>query len=292
MTAMNQSASGLAITEGSSLYYSLLYCTDAQRTRVMQTLTLIQTMTSALHEVTEPTVAEKKIHWWHEEIERLVKGDARHPDCLATQQWLPHRSTAQACIDVLSVAASERFNPAANDTEWLERIQQDYHARIVLIHHALQYDAEDRSNVPIQYTSMAQGLGQVDRLLLLPTLLNKGYAIFSDERFAQSSITPEDLLTLSSSTEQHSQDKREPANNLIRWAMSQANNTLAKAITETPFTDKPASKSLLPMIIMTTLRQQQVKLWMKKSPDLLRETVSVTPMRKFISAYRLKRRHT
>jgi hypothetical protein len=291
MTAINQSASGLAITEGSSLYYSLLYCTDAQRSRVQHTLTLIQTMTSALHEVTEPSVAEKKIHWWHEEIERLVKRDARHPDCVAAQRWLPHRSTAQACIDVLSVAASERFNPAVNDSEWLERIQQDYHARIVLVHHALQYDAEDRSNVPIKYTSMAQGLGQVDRLLLLPTLLKKGYAIFSDERFTQCNITPEDLLSLTSGTEPHSQDKQEAANNLIHWAMSQANTSLAQAMTESPFTDKPASKSLLPMIIMTTLRQQQVKLWLKKSPNLLRETVSVTPMRKFISTYRLKRRH-
>lgn len=289
---MNSSSSSVTVTEGSSLYYSLLYCTDAQRDRVLKTLALIRSMTSALHEVTEPSVAEKKIHWWHEEIERLVKRNARHPDCVATQEWLPSRTTAQACIDVLSVAASERFNPATDDTEWLERIQQDYHARIVLVHHALQYDAEDRTNVPINYASMAQGLGQLDRLLSLPTLLNKGFAIFSDERFSQSNVKPDDLLKLSSSTDDSQQAIHEPVSNLIRWAISNANSALDKAETESPFTDKPAPSSQLPLIVMTTLRRKQVKLWLKKSPNLLRENVSVTPMRKFISAYRLRRRYT
>lgn len=289
---MNQSSSSVAVTEGSSLYYSLLYCSDAQRSRALQALTLIQSMTSALHDVSEPSIAEKKIHWWHEEIERLVKRNARHPDCVATQQWLPNRVTAQACIDVLSVAASERFNPATTDAEWLERVQQDYHARIVLTHHALQYDAEDRSNVPINYVSMAQGLGQMDRLLSLPTLLHKGYAVFSDERFTQCNVTPEDLLKITGSTEDNTHALPEPVNNLMRWAISHANTTLEKTHTESPFTDQPTSGYVLPLIIMTTLRQKQVKLWLKKSPNLLRETVSVTPMRKFISAYRLRRRYT
>jgi len=289
---MDSSSSKLAVTEGSSLYYSLLYCTEAQRSRVLHTLALIQSMTTALHEVSDPSVAEKKIHWWHEEIERLVKQNARHPACTALQHWLPNRSTAQACIDILSVAASERFNPAATDVEWLERIEQGYHARIVLLHHALQHDAKDRSNVPIKYVAMAHGLGQIDRLLSLPALLHKGYAVFSDERYSQFNLAPDDLLKISDQSLNDANDIQTNASTLMQWAMSQANTAFSKTHNESPFTDKPPSDTLLPLIIMSTLRQKQIQLWLKKSPNLLRETVSITPMRKFFSTYLLRRRYS
>ncbi len=289
---MDTGSENIAVAEGSSLYYSLLYCTEAQRSRVCHALSFIQSMATALHEVTEPSVAEKKIHWWHEEIERLVKQNARHPASVAVQAWLPNRTTAQACIDILSVAASERFNPASTDTEWLERIQQDYHARTIVLHHALQYDAENRSNVPINFLSLAQGLGQVDKLLSLPALLNKGYAVFSDDRYSHFNITPDDLLALSGKTVTGANQKQESATALLSWATEEANTALLKAQDESPFTDKPSSNALLPLIIMASLRQKQVQLWQKKSPNLLRETVSVTPMRKFITAYRLRRRYS
>ena len=59
----------LTLEAGSSLYYSLLWTDDAVKERFVQRLNLIQSLNSTLDDVQDPEVAQKKIHWWHEELE-------------------------------------------------------------------------------------------------------------------------------------------------------------------------------------------------------------------------------
>ena len=64
----------IELREGSSLYYSLLWTDDAVRERLLARLSLVHTLLTTLEEVQEPEVAERKVHWWHEELERLGRG--------------------------------------------------------------------------------------------------------------------------------------------------------------------------------------------------------------------------
>ena len=72
-------------SDGSTLYYALLKVDSTKRDQMIDLLALCKTLAGTLHDVSEVTVAEKKLHWWHEEIERLHgqsgANSARHPAC-------------------------------------------------------------------------------------------------------------------------------------------------------------------------------------------------------------------
>ena len=74
---------------GSTYYYALRHQPGDVHARVHATLQLIETVTECLLDVTEPTVAEKKIHWWHEEIDRLINAEPRHPATVAFKANFP-----------------------------------------------------------------------------------------------------------------------------------------------------------------------------------------------------------
>lgn len=299
------------LKEGSSLYYSLLFATPAARVRVWQTLQLINTVSTTLNDVSEPTIAEKKIHWWHEELARLAQQSARHPACVAVQEYLHRPDAANALVSILSTAATERYSPLATNTELREMLVADYGARLTLVekaltgsvtsansevivmhhanalhkHHANALNNGQTDTVPNKPTvgppskdATAFGLGQVHRLSTLTQRLNQGYSVFSDEQYAANNTTPEQLL--------NDPDKGRA---MLDVAVEQATETLTQAIDEIG-ANKASAIASLPIQTMTRLRLSQLKLWQKKKPDLLSEYITLTPVVKFFIAYRCKRR--
>jgi len=306
-------------TEGSSLYYSLLFAEPDARVRVWQTLQLVNTVSTTLNDVSEPTIAEKKIHWWHEELARLAQQSARHPACVAVQGFLHRPDAANALVSILSTAATERYSPLATNTELHEMLVADYGARLTLVEKALagtvtsgngdaivMYHADalhknhanalqnklantsnpDQSDAATKPSTgalqkkdaAAFGLGQVHRLSTLTHRLNQGYSVFSDEQYAEHNTTPEQLLN-------NPEKRRE----MLSTAIEQGIDTLNQAIDELG-ANRATTIASLPIQTMTRLRLSQLKLWQKKKPDLLREYIALTPIRKFIIAYRCKRR--
>lgn len=267
--------SGPTLRDGSTLYYSFLFAEPAARERVIETLKLINVISTTLYDVSESQVAEKKIHWWHEELARLSKRTARHPAVVAVQEHLHSPNAVKACLSILSAAANERYSPMASEQDWQEMLIADYGARLSLVDHALGNNKPAAAN-----QAAALGLGQTHRLSTLATRLQYGYSVFSDEHFAQFKITPEQLL--------NDQAKGAP---LIHSALTQATTTLTQALTEMR-SDKSQLHASLPIHIMTELRASQVNLWLKQKPNLLRESITLTPLRKFFITYRCKRRFT
>lgn len=238
-----------------------------------QTLQLIDAISTTLYEVTEPTVAEKKIHWWHEELARMASQTARHPACVAVQSYLHRPDAVNACVSILSAAATERYTPPATDNELDEMISADYGARLKLVERTLSEHIQ-----PCSQHELALGLGHTHRLASLSQRLQHGYAVFSDERFTQFQTTPEQLLKA-----EHDD------NTLVASAVEQTSQTWVRAIDEFSRTEK-SSHASLPVIVTAYLRQSQVNLWRKRRPNLQREYVTITPIRKFLIAYRCKRR--
>jgi len=117
---------------GSSLYYSLLWTDESARARYVNRLHLIQALNSTLDDVQDPQVAQKKIHWWHEEIERMISTEARHPATKACQSDIPHDKEAalelhtlvsSACLAILSSVSNVRYTPPATDDERNEQLR-------------------------------------------------------------------------------------------------------------------------------------------------------------------------
>lgn len=297
--------------DGSALYYALLYVEKSSSTRVLETLNFIQTLSNTLNEVSEGDVAEKKIHWWHEELSRLAKQQARHPACLAVQSYLNNPVSIEASLAILSASASERYTSFATEREENETIRADYGARLKLFELAMDTPPSEKtpgtpfkSEQPIRFQKqselhgnnsetstprnvdlIASGLGQFDRLNSLAKRLRYGYPVFSDERYKKFELTPEDLLNNAALTEQ----VQSSVHSLLDNAVVEALASVEKAVE--CITESSASKlTSLPVQILCQIRYAQLKLWDKRKPNLLNESVTLTPLRKFIIAYRCKRR--
>jgi len=301
----------LVATDGSTLYYALLYEEKPSSTRALETLEFIQTLSSTLNDVTEGDVAEKKIHWWHEELARLSKQQARHPACIAVQNYLHSRLSMEACLAILSAAASERYTSFATEHELNETILADYGARLTLLEAALSTPplANPQSTVrhgekPIAFQTkpevmtnneetsashtanvIAAGLGRFDRLNSMAKRLRCGYPVFSDERYKDYGLTPEDLLNHAALPA----EKLEKVQYLMASAVLDTLTCVERAVNSfaVPDVSKPTN---LTVRILCQIRYAQLKLWNKRKPNLLAESVTLTPIRKFIIAYRCKRR--
>ena len=138
--------------EGSSAYYALRHCSDTDIDRLRRTLTLSNSIGQCLLEVKDPTVAEKKIHWWHEELERLFKSEPRHPAAQGYKpvfQTLPtaaRQLAGQCLLAVLSCHSEERFKNAVSDDEFQQRLIRSYRARLALV--SLAYSDRQTTDTP------------------------------------------------------------------------------------------------------------------------------------------------
>ncbi|NND92829.1 MAG: squalene/phytoene synthase family protein [Granulosicoccus sp.] len=202
----------ITIPEGSSLYYSLLWTDPVARQRFIARLHLVQTLSRTLDDVQEPQVAQSKIHWWHEELQRMVEGTARHPavqacqDSLAEQRVSPAATTSSAgpgppgnthqamhaCLQILTAASTERFTPASTIAELDRLVELDYSARLALLAHSLS-DEPQELDLAAHSRTLARGLGRHERLSRLPRMLHRGLPVFSEESYRQYGVKPADL---------------------------------------------------------------------------------------------------
>jgi len=310
-----KSNSNLVVTDGSTLYYALLFVEQALSIRFLETLQFTQTLSNTLIDVSEGQVAEKKIHWWHEELSRLSKQQSRHPDAICVQTYLHSNSSIAASLAILSAAAAERYSPFASEQALNDSIIADYGARLALFEAAMDSPPDSNTRTPLPHGDkaisfhtkpgpvgegnsarvqtkselIAHSLGQFDRLNTLAKRLRCGYSVFSDERYEQYKLTPDDLLNHAMQQSDKKTDSQQNVRTLLDSAVTDAHSSIEKAINRIAElrTTEPTN---LTVDILCQIRFAQLKLWKKRKPNLLIESVTLTPIRKFFIAYRCKRR--
>ncbi len=334
----------LTIREGSTLYYSLLWTSPAARQRFVERLELVQALSSTLEEVHEPQVAERKIHWWHEELQRMVEGTARHPAVQACQSSLlvtdtPPWATLQtseagvasvtdnpalnACLNIVSAASSIRFTPPATDADANTLLEQSYLARLALLAHALSGNVDDL-NLQRHSRFAARALGKHEQLSRLPQLIHRGQAVFSDALYKKHAIRPSDLAEririanettsetaseLANETDSASQPHGSGNNNaaplaasrlgaipvsidkpgrqaLLNAAIADTHADFRQALEDGETQPRYRQAPLQPLWRLIALRERQLAMWQRNSPDLLRERSTLTPLKKLFHAWR------
>lgn len=268
-------------------------------------------MATTLDDVQEPQVAEKKIHWWHEELQRVHQGQARHPATQACQEHLTTLDGAMAaCLEIISVASTQRFTPAetteANEAELI----RSYRARLALLAHALSDDPADLT-LDTHPDIAALALAQHEQLLRLPSLIHRGLPVFSNELYQQFDTRPHDLaehIRVSIATDANedslSSNKPQPPAKLnaipvvldkpgrqalLAFVIAQNHSTLTEAVDSEAAIARYRHSPLLPLWRLIVLRKYQLELWKKNQPDLLRERTTLTPLSKLFRAWQHRR---
>ena len=297
--------------EGSSLYYSLLWTEATARERFLDRLALLRTLARTLDEVQDPGVAERKVHWWHEELERLARGEPRHPRTVACRDSLAGlEAAAGACLEVLSLAASERYTPAATDTELHDRLRRAWRARLALLAHALDDSPATLDDEAVRHPALALGLGLHARLSRLPALLHRGFAVFSEERYERHGSSPARLarqvrrapeasaapatrapggipIVVEPPTPGHAAAGARPE--IVAAVVDEACEALGTALADGHYRESYARPALAPLARLAALRARQLRLWQEAGPDLLTETMTPTPLVKLYIAWRHRR---
>lgn len=299
------------IREGSSLYYSLLWTAPAARQRFDQRLALIKALVTTLDDVQEPQVAEKKIHWWHEELQRLNDGCARHPALQQCQENLKNQERAQAaCLDIVSAVSTERFTPFKTNEACDSSLILSFRARLALLAHALSDNPADlETSTHPELAALA--FARHEQLVRLPNRIHRGIPVFSDELYQQFAIRPNDLaehIRIADSAE-HSSDSALPPqtpkvsrlesipvvtekpgrNQLLSYVVERNQADLQDAVNDVAVKQRYRHPPLLPIWRLLVLRKYQLDLWNKRQPDLLRERLTLTPISKLFRAWQNRR---
>ena len=350
-------ARAIAPREGSTLYYSLLWTEPRPRARFLERLSLVRALARTLDDVHEPGVAERKVHWWHEELERLERGTPRHPRTLACRDSLGGLgSGTAACLDVLSVAASARYTPPATDEELGERTTRSCRATLALLAHALSDAPEDLENEAVRDPALALGLGLHATLARLPALLHRGFAVFSAASYARHGLTPAALAghvrrrpadeggeaagatgrpapgrpdprrpdprrpdpgrpapgtpvrggtfggipVVAGASDRPASEGRTPGGRtpegrtpgrqgIVDALVDEAGEALDAALADASYRRTYSRRELAPIARLAALRARQLRAWRESRPDLLRETVTPTPLVKLYIAWRHRR---
>lgn len=295
----------ILIHEGSSLYYSLLWTSTETRQRFCDRLNLVNTLATTLDDVQEPQIAERKIHWWHEELQRLRDGVARHPATQACQSELLQLDAGQsACLSIVGAASTHRFTPADTESASNDILLQSYQPRLALLAHGLSNDTQDlQTDSHPELVAMA--FARYEQLSRLPALIHRGQSVFSAELYKRFNIQPTDLAKhIATSSAPDSPDDNTGASGLqkipvvtdnpgrhqlLSHAIEQALETFTSAINNEHVSNRYRQHKLLPLWRLLVLRQRQMILWQKEQPDLLRERTTLTPLRKLYYAWRYRK---
>lgn len=285
---------------GSTLYYALLHCSDSEVARAHTSLELMRVVSEVLADVSEPSVAEQKVHWWHEELDRLGKLQARHPACKQFQQArlastdqtqetsrpaANLKKEAAALLQILSSNSNERFANANDESAFAERINDDYRARINLLCSAVQFPAPPPETLIESFTDpLIQGFGLSHRLRRFRELHSAGSMVWPESLYQQHDLQPETVY--------------EPANKdalaaLQAQVVASAGNALSEGLDGLwRHLQVGTSQRQAALVIVTaaSLRLAQIRQWQKKPPDLLREYRGLTPFAKSLVMWKTKRK--
>ena len=297
--ASGRDAPGAEPRAGSTLHYALLRVDGEPRARVLGRLALGRAIVDALLDVTDPGVARTKVHWWHEELDRLHAGAPRHPATTACADLAGDGAARALLLALLGAAAADRLEPAATIEALDAALGTIGGHRLALACDALVPGTGLLGAPDALPAGLGVGLMRHERLSRLPPLLARRHRVFSAELYRRHGLDAAGLLAGVRMARAEGDEASEAgaggastdddAKAGARAALLRDAVGLAAAALETGLTES-RSGSAVPVAarVFATLRLRQLELWRAKGTDLLRERRSLTPLRKAWIAARMR----
>jgi len=272
---------------GSSMHYALLRLDEVMRTKLLHTLDLLQSISGCIADVQEPPVAQTKLQWWNDEIGRLALGEARHPATQRCQAWLSNNPLAETqLLAVLDAATAARFDTPEDDEAWQSLLPRDYAARLHLVTTALTGEPA-REHL---FDKAAMSAAWVDILRTLPRRIHHDQIALPPSMYERYELSRKLLQShvrvAGRDTRAPDPDEHKVLKQLFYSAVTEALEVTDQAIGSDVYRywrEHPNTRCITTGL---QLRRAQLALWKKAQPDLLKETMTLTPLRKWYIAFR------
>jgi len=291
---MDSNTAGPSLREGSTLYYATLRMDESDRNKALNALALIQTLSQCLTGVQEPTVAQTKLQWWSDEINRLELNEARHPATKRCAPALANNSAVQTHLNtILDAATAARFDAPEDDEAWREVVQRDYRARLQVIELAVGSDNHTNDTLlNISLDAFAMAAAWVHILSTLPNRIHHDNIALPPSLYQQFTVAPSVLRQHLRVEGRAAQDTAQSTENddkinlLLEEAINRAAAALHEAIQSPSYESLHTNKNTKALATWLHIKHAQLILWQKAQPDLLRETMTLTPLKKWYIAFK------
>jgi phytoene synthase len=262
---------------GSSFYYSFLFLPPEQQTAIMAVYAFCREVDDIVDECTDKEVAQKKLAWWHTEIDRVFSNTPEHPvgkalanikDRFTLKKHLFEEILQGMSMD-LAYQGYQTFDDLKLYCHCVASAPGLLAAEIFGYQNPNTLEYAKNLGVAFQLVNIIRDVGED---------AGRGRIYLPEDELAHFSLTPQDILE-----KKYTQNFQD----LMQYQATRARSYYQKALLVLPETDKYHQKS---GIIMAEIYFALLTEIEKLKFQVLHQRVSLTPLRKLWIAWKTKRR--
>ncbi|HTQ02103.1 MAG TPA: presqualene diphosphate synthase HpnD [Casimicrobiaceae bacterium] len=266
-----------AAQSGSSFYYSFMFLPPLKRRAITALYAFCREVDDVVDEVHDPGVAQTKLAWWRQEIDRTFNGTPQHPVAQAlvpvVREYALPAELFQTVIDGMAMdLAQQRYLDFAALELYCHRV-----AGAVGLMSAEIFGYGDPATrgyardlgIAFQLTNICRDVGEDAR---------RGRIYLPQEDLSRFGVTPSSLLRAEYS---------EAFRNLLAFEVERAQSWYARAMQQLPAVDRKAQRTGLVMAAIYRTLLDEIA---RDGYLVLDRRTSLTPVRKLWIAWKTARR--
>lgn len=269
---------GKATRSGTSLYYSLLFLPEAQRRVVTALYAYQREISDTVAECSDRGIAQTKLQWWQEEIERLFANGPRHPVTQALAEPVRrYNLSREPFLEVIEGANKDlgqftypSFQALASYCYQVAGVINIMAAEIYGYQGPPPRKYAENLGIALQLTHILRNVRQdaKRRRIYLPR-----------DDLIRFQVTEEDILTDNSNSQ--------GIHALFAYQADRIRQYFHKALADLDPVNRPSQRAGL---IQSALQLATLKAMEEDGYQVLQRQVSLTPLRKLWIAWRTMRR--
>jgi len=266
-----------AATSGSSFYYSFRFLPEKQRDAIIALYAFCREVDDIVDEIKDHNVAQTKLNWWREEIQKLFHGTPSHPVAIALQTHIKNFDLAEEyfieIIDGMAMDLEFDVYPTFKELQlYCYRV-----ASVVGLLSVEIFGYKNRATLKYAHElGMALQLTNITRDVYED--VQRGRVYLPQDELEKFNVTNDDLLAGKTT---------ENVINLLKFQVERANSHYQKAYDLLPKEDRLAQRCGLIMgeIYQATLNEIELDGY-----RVLEHRIKLTPLRKLWLAWKTARR--
>ncbi|MEO8855809.1 MAG: presqualene diphosphate synthase HpnD [Burkholderiaceae bacterium] len=268
-----------ALASGSSFYYAFLFLPKARREAITAFYAFCREVDDVVDEVTDPGVAATKLAWWQSEVAKSFAGHPTHP---VTQALMPHAAAfhiqPEQLLSVIEGCQMDLTQTRYLDFETLARYCYLVAGVVGEVAASIFGQTEPGTTAYAQKLGLALQLTNIIRDVGEDALRGRIYLPVNE--LQQFDVKAQEILK-----RQATEDFKERFTALMRFQAERAHRCYDDALELLPQADRRSQK---PGLMMASIYRTLLREIERDNFAVLRQRVSLTPLRKFWLAWRVQ----